>query len=539
MICDFSVQKIAELQEINTMQSKITIGIIYFTLVLNYSNWLATHWSSFEEFLNENISVEGNETLLIIFCNIIREMPVFFGFSIINFEHLIEIIQPLIISSNPDLRFTAIQALIRLHDVIQVTITGILLPILQLAPEISDDIISQCLYAVFKTLRTEYTFSEETASEVANFVVPLFTDDDLDVVDGTLYIAIELQCLSAVIRDEMKDITIAGIERLLNSEDIALIANGIVHLADLLEVYPDEAVQTANEYSELIERTIFDSEHLYNAQISIVAAARLASNCQFSFTQRIIEVGVEYLNSTEPCLVATGADIFQVICPHLDPAAAHQIISNMFDIAKTCTDIPTVAKTLLNVGRIFFGFGKNMPEDIKQLGIDAMIDYISGNFEVLGGVPPETTDISVQLMVIMLNQMKFCLTKPGPEVPEIFRFTMSLLKMGDLIDEGVKYVCLRILWVMIRYDILEPDYIQMITDLTIEQFTTDLPIIFLREEAHMITLYIVKKLFTKEFIESKLDTIKQWWNYIYNNRQSTRPFAISMVQLIWVAVGQL
>lgn len=538
MICDFSLQKVEELRQIDTSQAAVTCLIIFLSLMENYPNWFVSHWDYFQQFVIAALPMEEHYLIRTTICHIINKMPIFFGFSIINFEFILNLIIPFVISESSDLRFTAIQALTHINEVICVTITGHLMPLLNLAHQISDDILGLYLYAVFRQMRTEFIISDSDAWEIANFIAPLYADDDFDLVDGALYIGIELICLNSQIREELLPMTFGAISRLFDTGEIEYCSHAINHLADLIETYPQESGEAALEYSELIESCIFNEENVFYAQTTIVSAAKLAQYAKFPFTQHIIEVGVDWLNSSEPSLVYCAADIFVVIGPHLDNENANQIISMMLDMSRTCPEISTVVHVMLNISTIFRLFGTELPDNIRQLGLDAIIDYISGNFEVLGGVPPESTDISISLMIAMLKLITFCVTKPSPEITEIFRFTLSLIRMGELCDEGVIYICLRILWVMIRHDVLPDQLREVVLNLTLEQLRPDLPLIYLREESHLLTLHITKKLISREKILENIETIKGWWNYIYTNRESTRPFAISMCQLIWVCVGQ-
>ena len=537
-VSDYIIGKLDELAEIDTRNSKATGLILFHALLQNYSPWFIAHIDKFNDAITNWVE-PGDPFLSSIFCKLVLDFPHYFGYDICNLGRMIKICTNLLTSELPSLSCTAVFTLNSLLKTAKSSTKDITFPIIELAENISDDIIGNYLFSIANAMKLEADFTNEEIFSIAEFAVPLLADDEPDTVNGGIRICIEAMCLNDEIQEELCEPVFAAITRILESSLDYVHVNGVEFLQEIQQVFPEQVAELTTQYRELIYQLI-DSEEAANVnsrQRAFAAAVKIIPTEDTEFVSFLFEKASSWFESEDPSSIVTAADIL-LLSSRISDEATLSMCERIAGIIEA-TEFEKVALILTTkLGSCVKKSRGELFAAISQIGRRIVNEYIDGSLAILNSVPPESTDLNYEFLLEMSKLCAASIAQAGDELQGYFRFYNSLLERykQQPLERFLSTVIY--FWQNVLVKNLEtPETTKYIFDNVMSMFTPDAPKVIYRTLSKVITVLIYKKKFAREDFMTKLDVVETWVGFCIENEGMMRNSTMPVFYMLWVATS--
>ena len=539
-IAEYIITKAPQLTQMDTQASNITCMLLFNALLKNFSPWFLTHMESFKEHYEHWLS-KDDPVLAILFCQLIVQFPRYFGYDLFDFNQIMQIAIPWLVSENADLRFCAVKNLIFVAEILIGNIKDITFPLLELADQIDEDIAGLYLTLLALCIKHESSFTTEQTYQLAEFIVPLFSDENLEIVNCAIKIAKELMMQNDQIQPELGPIVFGAIERCLGGDSIEIVLDGFERLGDLALVFPDESKEMFMANIDLLSPVVTDDSpwSVTLGQKALLAASHFITLGVNEHIDKLSERTDHLISSDDISYVAAAAKVLEVYCQQADVELIKQCVITLCKTIKALEANVTLIYLLTRLQNIMRRLSGDLYEELSPYCREIVLSYISGQLPFLNSVPPENTDIDFETLWSITVLCGHCLSPNDQDsLNEFFRFYNVLLERAEVPVERLVSVVLYFWTALLKHDLANEEMKAYIIEHVLRIYTPDTPKFIYMNGAKIMMLLITKGYVTAQMLEDKKDVITIWLTYIMENIGIMRQTLTPAIFLLWVIVGK-
>lgn len=482
-------------------------------------------------------------------CIIISSCSVSISSNLIDVDSLLPQLIPLIIHSNPDIRYHSTEACLTLLSFSRPQIMhGISLMVFNLISKVPMEDIFRFLTFLSKCISHDVQLETELAVHFANFTLslmkldPTSNDFNQSIIEGSCHVSIALMSINENTHQILLPQTIEIISTTLQFNEQFVKNFGISMLNKLMKIFPNEGSQLFNTYSSFIEPSLNldiddNSVERRSSIINISSIVSLNNDGNHPFIPKIIEIAMNWINSGHQSLIGSGIEALKKLQCH--PILQKDIIIKIFQsIASVLTqtnsfDVACSCATAMAYCVKHCTASAEAHDEIAKIGYHCGLSYIKGDMLVLLGVSPIGTDLEFNLIYSMSMLVCELFSTPCNLMRYFYPFMESIISRNNNLNTEVMMTCLIS---ALKNDALIEEEIEKTKAFTLSLFIDHIPQELMCTEIELIGAMLDKGFLTKEdFNETKINTIKVWWD-ICNSPQTRKKLKAALAGialLLW------
>lgn len=469
-------------------------------------------------------------------CQIITTFGSYFAWNLIDVEHFIPSVIPLLVHAHPDVRQAAYDATHRIIDITLVPLPLLVKRMLVIVNQVNSYDILPYLLLLSKAILAELTFSRDDAFVISNFSISLMEKDDFETVYGAINIAQSIISVHECVYETLIGPLLISIEKCLQNEERIVHFFGISTLYPLFKIAPEQARELFEKYQDNIT-SVFDLDDVKCAWIKQQANMKIASIVAVCpevdplIISKLCEIGSQWLESNDHPFIAAGIKILKKVARALPADDAIMIYKAIANICVRTTSMPIACKAIkANLHMLKHSTGDVKVEMLK-IGYQMSEHYINGDLAVMEGVPPMTTDIDFKFMYVYGRETAELFALQNPISHMIVNFAANVWQRGN----SLKNELIMNVWASaLQHNVLNEEEIAYIKNITLTQLLIEeVPSELLLYGSQLIGALLEQDYIEWEVIEQKIPIIVSWYERCKNKKHKMRSTLTNIVALIW------
>ncbi|OHS95884.1 hypothetical protein TRFO_10295 [Tritrichomonas foetus] len=470
-------------------------------------------------------------------CRIITRFKKFFAWNLIDPEQLIQIVIPLNAHHSPSVRFIASEALYKCFEITNYPIPGVTRQLFSIYPQIMPEDMFRYLFLLKTSIHKQGIFEQEECIELSDFVLSFMDSSDLEIMYGTVSIAISMMTNCDISRDFLKDKVIEIIRSNFMSDDCHWVIFSTVSLADLIIACPQEGVQISLEFSDKIKQVIqTQDEHLIREKqyflnkIAIIDSYITEPNHPFNAI--ITEQAVAMIESNNLSEMTAGLRTLKRSIPSMEITDAIRMVQQLAEMClyTKFNGIATKIVDVVNSILLNDSFATDTKAIIYETAFLLVNYYIIGNMSVLNGVPPISTDIDFELLHSITRLSTTLTFVQNPMQKNIFDFFSEVFKRkNNLQNIGILIYYAKV----IEHDCISVNERKIIAETALSLIDENIDLELTYGAALLILSLMRKDMLDLQIINEKIPVFLKWWDRVNTERGKLRKAMTSIILLIW------
>lgn len=486
--------------------------------------------------ITETISIglsRDNPLVLQAILVLIGAFQSFYAWNLIDVEQWIQRIIELLVHPNTDIRYYARLAAINAMEISRIPIPGVVKCFLSISDKIYSDDKIPFLNLVALAIKNEKLFDFEEANILADLSNSLISQtEDVASVIGGISIGVSILLTNQRIHGKLLPITLKGIESCITSEDAEIVLYGFEKLSELFDIIkPDDVSKYIEQMIALMNLTDSGYANTRNKALNI-----LSKICEWHpdhlLYDEIIAIARQWMNSGIPIYQGWALHICRNLAPCLSSEWQLEAINDVYNLCKTTKYQDVAENAFKTMKALLIHCKDSVRETIYLSAYTIILNYIEGDLEFLGNVPPIGTDIDFLPYYVITKLVIQVLEFPHEQSRSLMKMSFALYERGNQLVNEIMFM----FWkrVVEKGNIATEAELQRIIDIGLKCFSCETPPELIMMTASFINTLIMNDLISKEIIQEKIPVVREWWNKCTAMETHMKITIANLTLLIWV-----